>query len=84
MELGHNLRSCKSKVRIRCKDKESSKKMCKYCGKLDKGHICPRFEINKCKIYLARLEYPKLCNAVSRLSLGCRNGKLANPCKKFC
>lgn len=43
-QLGHNMRSCKSKVRIKCMDKPSSKKMCKYCGKLDKGHICPRFE----------------------------------------
>lgn len=49
-ELGHNLRSCKSKVRIKCKQVPTSKKMCKFCGKLDKGHICPRFEINLNKI----------------------------------
>lgn len=61
-ELGHNLRSCKSKVRIRCKDKESSKKMCKYCGKLDKGHICPRFEVNKSKIREIILFFDNLFN----------------------
>ena len=54
-----------------------------YCD-CEKQTDWDRNEINKCKIYLARLEYPKLCNAVSRLSLGCRNGKVANPCKKCC
>ncbi len=49
-QLGHNARSCTSKVRVLCKNKESCKKKCKYCGKLDKGHICPRFKVNYSKI----------------------------------
>ena len=49
-QLGHNARGCKSKVRVRCKDIKSSEKKCKFCGKLDKGHICPRFDIDKKRI----------------------------------
>ena len=49
-QLGHNSRSCNSKIRIICKQKETSKKKCVYCGKLDKGHVCKRFEIDKQRI----------------------------------
>jgi hypothetical protein len=47
--IGHNSRSCDSKIRV-CKNIETSKKKCKLCGKIDKGHVCKRLEIDKKRI----------------------------------
>lgn len=52
---GHNSRTCMSTSRVKKVDTETCKKRCKYCGKLDKGHICTIDKVdNKKKIEMLR------------------------------
>ena len=58
--VGHNSRSCSLKKRVVAIHTPTSKRMCKICGKLDKGHICTNTKIDFQKIKKIMLFFANL------------------------